>query len=350
MSKTKLTRLSAVFTVGAMALLASAKVHADVVETKNGARLVGKVQKIDGTAVVIETEYAGTLTVKQKDVTSVQTDEPLNVRLASGTVVQGKLAPAAGGQIQISGGDAAVSTTVEKVAATWAPGGTDPAIVALQRSWAYQAAADVVGKTGNSEQLGTSFSFRAILEGAQDNLQFYAGYDRQITDGTKSADQFKAGVDYSNNFSGRKSWYVRDEGGFDRIKDIELYNVAAVGLGYDFIKKPKQVLTGRAGLSYRYEGYGNPATEDVNSAGLDFGLNHRLELENSLLVNRLSIVPAFDDFGNFRLVHESYYEIPMSHPAWKLRLGILNDYNSQPGRGVDKLDTSYFTRLVLNWK
>jgi hypothetical protein len=29
---------------------------------------------------------------------------------------------------------------------------------------------------------------------------------------------------------------------------------------------------------------------------------------------------------------------------------VANDYNSQPGRGVEKMDTSYFTRLVLNWR
>ena len=34
----------------------------------------------------------------------------------------------------------------------------------------------------------------------------------------------------------------------------------------------------------------------------------------------------------------------------KVRLGVAHDYNSQPGRGVKKLDTTHFTRLVLNWK
>ena len=38
---------------------------ADVVETKNGARLVGTVTKIDGSHVTLATEYAGTLTIKQ---------------------------------------------------------------------------------------------------------------------------------------------------------------------------------------------------------------------------------------------------------------------------------------------
>lgn len=323
---------------------------ADVVETKNGSRLVGKVQKIDGSVVVLTTEYAGEIKVKQSDVTSVTTDSPLNVRLQSGTVLQGTLSSTGAGAVVISGSDGTLNTTVQKVSATWAPGATDPAIVALQRNWTYEVAIDATGKTGNKEQLGTTVSGRAMLKTSQDTLQFYTAYDRQVADGAKSADQFKAGVDYQNNFSGRKSWYIRDEGGFDRIKDIDLYNIAGAGLGYDFIKKEKHTLTARAGLSYRYEGYKNPATEDVNSAGLDFGLEHRFDTERWSLINRLTYDPLFSDFGNYRIQHESYFEIPVNDSDWKIRLGLSNDFNSQPGAGVQKLDTTYFTRLVLNFR
>ncbi len=332
----------------ASALAASA--NADVVETKNGARIVGKVVRISEGAISVDTDYAGMLAVKQSEVLSVTTDTPVAVRLASGTRIDGKVTGSPDGSLRIVGDDGTITTTVEKVAASWKAGGKDPEIAALERHWAYEAAVDVAGKNGNKDQLGTAASLRAILKTQRDTLQFYTAYDRQETDGLKSADQFKAGVDYQNNFRGRTSWYVRDEGGFDRIKDIELYNVAAVGFGYDVIKEPKHVLTTRAGLSYRYEGYKNPTTTDVKSAGLDFGLAHELTFGNSKLVNRLSYVPAFDDFGNYRANHESFYEIPLTAPSWKLRLGVSNDYNSQPGVGVEKMDTAYFTRFVLNWR
>ena len=52
--------------------------------------------------------------------------------------------------------------------------------------------------------------------------------------------------------------------------------------------------------------------------------------------------------GGFALIGQS--EVPLLSTQWKLRLGVANDYNSQPGRGVKRLDTTYFTRLVLNWK
>ncbi|MCX6951761.1 MAG: DUF481 domain-containing protein [Verrucomicrobia bacterium] len=331
------------------AALGAAQLSADVVETKSGARIVGKVTKIDGGAVVVSTDYAGAITIKQSEVTGISTDAPVAVRLASGTRIDGKVSGSSG-NLQVAGSDGTISTTVDKVAASWAAGAKDPQVVALERGWAYEANVDVSGKSGNKSQLGTSAGLRATLAGIHDKLVFYTAYDRQTSDGQKSADQFKAGTDYTSNFSGKNSWYVRDEGGFDRIKDIQFYNVAGAGFGYDFIKAPKQLLTGRAGFSFRTENYKNPVTTDVNSAGLDFGLAHSLQLDNASIVNRVTFVPSFDDFANYRASHESFLELPLANPSWKLRFGVNNDYNSKPGRGVDKLDTGYFTRLVLNWK
>jgi hypothetical protein len=342
MNKTLATRL-----LLCLLSLGTARLLADTIDIKNGARIVGKITKIDGGSVVVSTDFAGTITIKQSEVVSLSTDAPVAIRLASGTRFDGKLTAGSGGVVSIAGIDGTVSTTVDKVAASWAAGGVDPLV---KRDWSYEASVDVSGKTGNREQIGTAGEVRATLKTLQDMLQFYSAYNRQVSDGAKSADQFKAGVDYQNNFKGRYSWYVRDEGGFDRVKDIELYNIAAAGMGFDIIKEPKRTMTGRFGLSFRYEGYRDPLTPDVKSAGLDIGLNNDLEFGDSRLVTRIAYVPTFEDFANYRLTHESYYQIPLASPAWKLRIGVSNDYNSQPPRGVEKLDTAYFTRLVLNWE
>jgi Protein of unknown function, DUF481 len=356
--------------------LAVSSVSADVVETKDGAKIVGKVTQIDGSVVVVDTGFAGTVKVKQSEVTSITTDSASNIRLSSGTVLQGTLASPGSGALTITGPDGAIQSNVDKVVATWAPGARDPEVVALQRTWSYEAAVDVIGKTGNSEQLGTGFSFRAVLAGPLDMLQFYSAYDRQVTEGEISSDQFKAGVDYQNSFSGRKSWYLRDEAGFDRVKLIEFSNVAAFGLGYDFIKKPKHMFTGRMGVAHRFESYkadpvvfkslvdpvppGVPmaadqarriATKDnVNSAGLDISLMHALELKSFSIVTRLGYVPAFDDFGDYRALHETYIQLPLANPSWKVRMGMVNDYTSMPAPGRRRIDTTYYTRLALSWK
>jgi putative salt-induced outer membrane protein YdiY len=331
------------------AVLSASLAFADIVETKNGARLVGKVIKVDGGSVYLTTDYAGDLVIKQSEVTSLTTDAPIVVRLASGTVLQGTLATDAGA-LKISGRDGQLTTQVDKVAATWPVGAEDPLVVSLRRHWKYEAAVDITGKSGNSSQQGTAGSFRATLKAPQDTLQLYTAYDRQVTDGSKSADQFKAGIDYANNFSGKKSWYTRDEGGFDRIKDIDLYNTAAAGLGYDFVKEAKHLITGRLGVAYRYEDYGSPARANLSAMGLDAGLNFEWEFTDSKFVDRMTWVPSFNDFSNYRFTNEAFYEIPLANPAWKVRLGVSNDYTSKPGAGLKSMDTIYFTRLVLDWE
>lgn len=323
------------------------RLAADTVDTRGGAHLIGKITAIDAGEITLDTDYAGKLTIKQAEVVSFSTDHAVAVRLASGTRFDGQVTGTPGGAIQIAGADGTISTTTGKVAAVWTAGKVDPL---LDRHWSYEASVDIAGKSGNKEQLGTAVEARAVLKTVQDTLQFYTTYDRQVADHVKAADQLKIGTDYQNNFAGAYSWYARDEGGFDRVKDIDLYNIAAAGLGRDFIKDPKRTLTGRLGLAFRYENYQNPATTDVKSLGLDVAINNDMEFGDSKLVNRISYDPAFDDFGNFRLLHESYYQIPLTNPAWKLRVGVSNDYNSKPGAGIKKLDTAYFTRLVLNWE
>jgi putative salt-induced outer membrane protein YdiY len=323
--------------VAAFFVVASTSVGADVVETRSGARLVGKVTAIDGSVVSLSTDYAGGLTIKQEEILRLTTDEPRVLRLAGGELVTGVVTTGADGRLQVAG-------------ETWEPGSDDPALAARAAKWSHEASVDVTGKSGNKEQSGIAVGTRSKRKGVTDTLQLYSAYNRQKSFDVVSSDQFKAGVDYANNFSGAKSWYVRDEGGFDRVKDIEFYNVTATGLGYDFIKEAKHVLTGRAGVGFRYEGYKDSSTEEVKSFGFDFGVHHEYTFGSAKLINDLTYIPAFNDFTIFRTIHESSLELPLAGVRWKLRLGVTNDYNSQTGENVEKLDTTYFTRFVLKWQ
>jgi hypothetical protein len=67
-----------------LAALAGTQLLADTVDIKNGARIVGKISKIDGGSVVVDTDFAGKITIKQSEVTAIATDAPIAVRLASG--------------------------------------------------------------------------------------------------------------------------------------------------------------------------------------------------------------------------------------------------------------------------
>ena len=220
--------------------------------------------------------------------------------------------------------------------------------MALRRKWSYEANVEIDGRSGTQSQLATALGYRAILVGPLDTFQYYANYARQESEGQVSADQFKAGADYSDLFTATTSWYVRDEAGFDRVNAIDFYDVAAGGLGYDFIKLKDETFTGRAGLSYRYDEYAPPAAS-LSSFGADFELEYMLRFGKSQLTDKITFVPAFEDLGNYIITHELAYTVPIDKSLWKLSMGVSNNYNSRPVAGVDKLDTLFFTRLVLAW-
>jgi len=324
--------------------------QADIVETKSGARLTGTITKVDAGSITLDTDYAGTITIKQSEVARFETETPLMIRLAGGTTMEGTVTATPDGNITINGRDGTINTTVDKVVTTWAPGDTDPALPQLIRKWKFEASFNVTGKTGNNEELGYGGGAKAILANTQDTLKLYTQFAYKRTNGVRSDDKLAVGIDYSSYLTERVTWYARDEGGYDNGKDIVFYNVAAAGFGYDFIKNlPKQKLTGRLGLSYRFEDYGNPLADDVRSAGLDLGLNHTYRFANGLLNSSITYVPSFDDYSNYRAIHDSSFEVPLAG-HWKFRVGVNNDFTSQPSAGVDKLDTTYYGRFVLNWE
>lgn len=323
--------------------------HADVVETKNGSRLTGTVTKVDAGGITLVTDYAGTITIKQSEVARFETEKPLFIRLTGGTTMEGTVSASADGKITVTGQDGTITTTVDKVATTWAAGETDPAVAAMLRKWKYEMSFLVTGKSGNSDQLGYGGGAKATLASKQDTLVLFTDFSYQSTNGVKSDDDFRVGIDYSSYLSERTTWYARDEGGFDNVKSIEFYNVAAAGFGYDFIQNlPKQKLTGRAGLSYRFENYGG-VQPDVRSAGLDLGATHFFKFENAVLNNSVTYVPSFDDFMNYRAVHDSNLEFPIAG-NWNFRVGVNNDYTSEPSPGVERMDTTYYGKFVLNWE
>jgi hypothetical protein len=334
----------------ALAALLAVPAFADVVVTTNGARLVGKITSISDGTVAMSTDYAGDIKVKQDLVASIETDHPVSVRLANGDKVTGAVTPVADGRLKISGGAGDFYATVPQIAASWAAGQEDPAVAALRRKWTYEAGVDINGENGTNKQLGTDLSFKATLNGPDDTLGFAAAYNRQVTNGVKAADQFKAGVDYSDDISANTSWFVRDEAGFDRVNEIEFDDIAAAGIGYNFVKTKDETLVGRVGISYRKYDYTPSAdTPSVSAVGADLELHYKQTFGVSELHDDLVLLPDFQDTKSYVIINELGYSVPIALSQWKLTMGVSNNYNSEPVAGIKKLDTMYFTRLTLVW-
>ena len=213
-------------TIIATILVFATASFADVIVTKTGSTIVGKIQGIEDGKIKIVTDFAGEIEVDQAQVEQLSTDEPIFVSIDGGTSFVGKVTGSKNGALKIATSTGVMATSVDKVEESWQPGTQSPAqvrhaaeIAKLKRRWGYQAALDLTGKSGNSESSGIGMSFRATLKGPEDKLEFFTRANFEETDGAKSADDARGGIDYSNKISNRWNWYVSSEFGRDVIKD-----------------------------------------------------------------------------------------------------------------------------------
>lgn len=348
----KIRNILFLLAAGQSALLS---LSADTITTQDGSSIMGKILGIENGVIKIETAFAGVLEVKKEAAVSINTDSPVFVEFASGNTLYGKV-QSSGSNISVTAEDGHFTSTVSKVKASWHEGEDSPTVKAMkaelkakERKWAYEAGIDIAGNSGNKESLSTGLSFKATLASDEDKLELYANYNYGETDKSVSVDNSKAGVRYQSDFYENIFWYVRDELGRDRVQDLDFYNVAGLGLGYKIIANDKQNLSFNAGLAYRFETYGDGT--DISVPAGDFGLEHDYNFGYGKLFNKVQFIPSFDDLADYRVNHESGVEFPIgTGEMWKLRAGIGHNYHSTPTANRDKLDTNYFTRLVLSWK
>ena len=337
-----------------IAVVLSVSAFADRVELTDGSVINGKLLSAEGGKLKVETAFAGTIEIKQASVKDFSTDEAVNVGLAGGSQVLGKVEVTDTG-IKVVANDGQMSATTANVAAVWRQGADSPdtkklkaEVEAKTRKWAFESSVAIAGRTGVSEKFGANLGFKATLASAQDKLIFSAAAEKARDSGVDTANRQFGSVDYSSYFSPENGWYVRSSIEKDTIKQLDLRSNTSFGLSRRLIKNPQQDLEFRFGVNYLYETYSNNTKFD--SPGLDVAFLHTYQFSNSKMVNVLTYTPAFKEFTNYRLHHESSWEMPIGSSMWKLKLGVANDYNSKPPAGTERLDTTYFTNLILSWQ
>lgn len=339
------------FVILSTCLVTLSATAADTVQLDNGSQLMGDIVQIADGKLTLQTDFAGELVIDQARITAIQTDAPMNIALEDGSRMLGQVS-ASGGQVEVNAASGRLVGQVGEIQSAWAEGEPSPREAELEskiRQWHYEVSAGANGKTGNSESLGVDFAGKAVLEGPEDELSFYGDYRYAETDDNVSKDDAKGGVRYLNNFTGDWLWYIRGEIGRDAVKDLDLYTQAAGGLGYKLIERDNQNLTILTGIAHRSEVYGTGRTESFPAA--DVVLEHDYSWDWGKIYNNLTYTQGLSDMNQYTLSHESGIEFPIADQKnWRFRAGIENDYEGAPEPGTDRLDTTYFSRIVYAWE
>lgn len=341
--------------------LITAPVIADVLLTTDGSRIIGHIERIYQGKARISTEFAGTLEIDVTKLAAVGTDAPVTVQMTSGDRLVGIIEIRSDGEpsvIHASIGD--IPIEMRQISALWAANGEDPEAVAIKEKfeaqkellrpkWSATLEAGGVMKEGNADTIDGRGRFDVKRKTPDDLLEFFLAAEYSEQDDVRTRNEYRGGVRFENKINKRKYWYTRILLEFDEFENLDLRSTASYGYGYYWIQEDAHEFKTSLGVGYRHESFNTGDTLD--SAVIDLGLNYRVDIGAwAQFTHSAMYAPDFEDFKDFRLDFDTALVLPFRDEKWKLKLGIRNEYNALPQRGIERLDNTYYANIVLDLK
>lgn len=348
-------RLEALIASTVLFLLVTPVSFADSVTLLDGSVIVGTIERQHAGKLHIVTDFAGKLEIDASKIKSYTSEKKLNVALGSGDRLVGPLSkPASGEKSVVETAIGPIAVGPDQVSAIWPDGQEHPDVIAkiesLKPKWVTRLEGGITRKEGNTDSLEGRAKAEIVRKTADDLLKFYASADYGEQNDVRSRSEYIAGTRYENNITERLYWYIRGELEYDEFENLDLRATAAGGLGYYWIKEKVQDLKTSIGAGYRHQSFKDDTTED--DAILDLGLDYRLDINPWAQFTHATVYsPSLERFSDYLLTLDTAFAFPLANSdMWKLKLGVRNDYNSDPRPGRDRLDNTYYANVVLELK
>ena len=345
-----------------MLVLSPLSILADQIVLKNGDKLTGKIIKKDGDSIIIETEFAGIVTIKWDAVEKIIADEPVNIKLSDGQLIKGTVATAEtvkeedkpkfkvetqnAGTVEVEkenvevvrndAEEAKVLAEIERF--------RNPALLDL---WEGSADVGFSLTAGNSKTRTLTAGIRGSRETEKDKMSAYlnAIQASNSTGGPSvtTAQAVYGGVRYDYNLSEKTFAFASGDFEYDKPQLLDLRSVIGAGIGYKAIRSERTKLDLFGGATYNRESFSTGITR--NSAEALIGDDLTFKLNNSVLLEqRFKAYPSITNAGEFRALFDASVITTLNEwLGWQVTLG--DRYNSDPVPGAVSNDIFFTTGL-----
>ena len=281
--------------------------NADHIALQNGDRLSGTIVKSDEKELVLNTDYAGPVTVKWAAVKTLSSSTPLHVQTKDGRTLTGNVAAQDGSWVVREANGQAVP--VSKADVSLIRGETEQTAwdqaqhPGLLQNWEGGANFGFALTRGNSESKNLALSFTADRKTLHDKLGLYANSVYATNDApgalpSATANAIRGGTRYDHDLTPRLFGFAGADFATDDLQNLDLRSVLGGGLGLHAINTPATTLDLLAGLNYTHEAY-TTFTRNFPAAILGEELTHKLGA-STLLSQKLGFFPDLSDLGDYR--------------------------------------------------
>lgn len=339
----KMPRLVSWLVLPVLVFSSTLRVFADELTLKNGDRVSGKIVSQTGEAVVIETVYAGTITISSEHIEKIAS-ETVTANSTTGPAVRETTVAAA----------TVVKPADQKPAAPAPPpvpklfsGGR---FFGLMDGWEGNANIGFSFTSGNTKTTTMSSGIRAVKNGGDDKLTVYArnlwnsnrNSGRQIT--TQNA--VWGGLRYDRDLNDRLFAFGSFDFERDRPKKLNFRSVLGGGIGHHTVKNERTELELIFGGAWNRTWQVGPNTDTPEAlAGNTFRhkLHERLKLQQTF-----TFFQNFTDRNEYRFIFDTTVTADITKRiGWQFTIG--DRFNNDPVNNSKKNDFLFTTGLRWNF-
>jgi putative salt-induced outer membrane protein YdiY len=164
--------------------------------------------------------------------------------------------------------------------------------------------------------------------------------------GSRTEEQYYGLASHDVRVNAASRWYTtyQIEAEKNRFRNLDYRVTPGIGIGYWWIDKPNLQLKTEGLLAYEMVKYKNGSRAE-NTILLVPSLYYKKEFGNGITISEdLKFYPSLEDLDQYRFRSETAFRQPIrENLSWKISL--IEDYNSLPAEGDDKLDYRLVTGL-----
>jgi len=230
--------------------------QAGMVRLKNGDVISGKILKVSGGEIVIETEHSGEVTVDAKHVVDVQSERVLTIEYDDGREVDGYVDIGPDGKLEVLEsapaveGEAAADETVVDLS-----GIKDVHEVTPYFRYLANVQLGVNVAKGNSDNENVNLAAAFVPSFGKNTISLDGQWNRGKADGELNASNWRINGQYEREFWDKWYWLVFNSYEQDKFQDLDLRITAATGLGYKFFEPDPTLLKVSLGPAYVNENF-----------------------------------------------------------------------------------------------
>jgi hypothetical protein len=326
-----------------VALFIACATRADTVVFKNGDVVSGTIKSMAGGKMVVTTAEMGDITVDMADVKTFSTDEPIQLQLSDGTMINQKVTQGAEGTVTTAVGGAIAPQPVPlaEVAKINPPPATWTGALILN------------GMLTRGQTISTTFGVVVNADRRTDNdrILLAAGYNfgSQKVNGQESTtvDNWFARAEYDYFFT--QKFYANIFGRVEknRIIDLDLRLTPGAGVGYQWVEQPNLNFNTELGMAWVYQDYTNQPTAQENvSARAAYHVDATFFNGQLKLFNDVAVFPSVQNTSDFLMLSDIGGRLLLTKTMFA-ELRIEWDYNSQPAPSTARNNTQY--TLGVGW-